>query len=145
MILTFVCDESKIELLLALAVLESRLVPVLEILEATVVGDVVDKQDSVRAVNVLVEHGAAERLTADVVHREHHLSGAGQRDALHEEVDAQSLIVLTIELILSIPRRYRSLQMKKEKFNNCKLVVIIYRGANRFFQIQLRKSKLKSF
>ena len=84
-------------------------VPVFEVLEAVLVGNVVAQHDSMGTVNVVIDHLPANTLSTNVPELEGDVNVAGQGYLLDEEVHADRLLVRGSEGITSKARRDRRL------------------------------------
>ena len=73
--------------------------PIFKIFKASRAGDVIDQNDTVGAVNVLVQHLAVQRGAADVPDFEDNVPGSGQHCPLQVVVDSDGLAVLLRETL----------------------------------------------
>mmetsp|Transcript_57266 Transcript_57266/g.118529 ORF Transcript_57266/g.118529 Transcript_57266/m.118529 type:complete len:219 (-) Transcript_57266:7-663(-) len=83
--------------------------PVLQMLEALIVGDVVAEDDSTGAIDVVAQHLATNGLAANVPYLQAYVNVAWQNHSLDKEIQAYRLLVLLGKVILAESRGHRSL------------------------------------
>eukprot|EP00325_Prymnesiales_sp_UTEX-LB-985_P030524 CAMPEP_0174721056 /NCGR_PEP_ID=MMETSP1094-20130205/35221_1 /TAXON_ID=156173 /ORGANISM="Chrysochromulina brevifilum, Strain UTEX LB 985" /LENGTH=196 /DNA_ID=CAMNT_0015921667 /DNA_START=392 /DNA_END=982 /DNA_ORIENTATION=+ len=95
----FVANKSDARHLLPLECPLHEVIPILKVLKALVVGDIVAEQHGLRTKDIVPNHLAAYGLPTNVPHLQGDVDIARKHEPLHEEVDADRLLVLLCKLI----------------------------------------------